>query len=65
MKPEDERSVLITGSSSGIGKCVAEALHQRGINILNVREGMHGSDTGPGWLNRSLPIRAPDQPRVE
>lgn len=38
------------------------ALEQRGIEVLNVREGMFGSQTGPGWLARSLPTRKPGDP---
>ena len=30
----DPRSILITGSSTGIGKCVAEGLHQRGYRVF-------------------------------
>ena len=40
------------------------ALEQRGIPVFNVREGMLGSNIGPGWLARSLPIRKPDAPIV-
>ena len=31
---QDQRSILITGCSSGIGLCVAEGLHQRGYRVF-------------------------------
>ena len=31
---EDRRSILITGCSSGIGKCVALSLHDRGYRVF-------------------------------
>jgi NAD(P)-dependent dehydrogenase (short-subunit alcohol dehydrogenase family) len=34
MKPAASRSVLITGCSSGIGRCVAEGLKQRGYRVF-------------------------------
>lgn len=37
---------------------LAGELEKRGYtNILNVREGMFGSQAGPGWLKRGLPVR--------
>lgn len=38
---------------------LAGELEKRGYtNVLNVREGMFGSDAGPGWLKRDLPTRS-------
>ncbi len=39
---------------------VQRDLQQRGFTrIYNVREGMAGSDAGPGWLKRGLPLASP------
>jgi rhodanese-related sulfurtransferase len=36
-----------------------EALEARGFtNVSNVKEGMSGNATGPGWLKRELPVTA-------
>lgn len=59
------KPVAVICASGGRSTFVSEALSQRGIDVLNVREGMMGSDAGPGWLNRSLPVRAPGMPRTE
>ena len=35
------------------------ALQEAGFSqVFNVKEGMFGSDSGPGWLQRSLPLDA-------
>lgn len=40
---------------------MAQALKEAGFTqILDVPEGMMGSGAGPGWLNRGLPVVAPD-----
>jgi rhodanese-related sulfurtransferase len=39
---------------------VANALKAQGVPVIDVSEGMNGSDAGPGWLQRSLPVRTPD-----
>ena len=39
---------------------VVEALESQGMNgLINVTEGMKGSDKGPGWIARSLPVVKP------
>lgn len=49
--------ICATGGRSGY---VTKALEQRGLSrLLDVPEGMAGSQHGPGWLARSLPVRAP------
>lgn len=55
--------ICATGGRSGY---VATALEQRGMTrIIDVGEGMMGSQQGPGWLSRKLPVRKADQPRLE
>ena len=52
-----------TGGRSGF---VTKALTERGMTgLIDVAEGMHGSDAGPGWLKRSLPVRSPDDLVIE
>ena len=50
-------------ATGGRSTYLTEALAKSGVQILNVREGMFGSKSGPGWLNRKLPTRVPDAPR--
>ena len=39
----------------------ARLLHQRGYTqVTDIREGMFGSRSGPGWLRRGLPTEACD-----
>lgn len=52
-------------ATGGRSSFVAKALKEHGVAIVNVREGMFGSADGPGWLKQSLPVRTPDEPRVE
>lgn len=65
MQAHPDKPVAMICATGGRSSYVAKALEQRGITILNVREGMMGSPDGPGWLKSGLPVRAPDQPRVE
>ena len=59
------KPIAMICATGGRSSYVAKALEQRGITILNVREGMMGSPDGPGWRRKGLPVRAPDQPRTE
>lgn len=39
---------------------LAEQLEARGYsNLINVREGMFGSQSGEGWIKQNLPMRQP------
>ena len=46
------------GRSGGASHALAEAGFTQ---IYDVSEGTHGSGAGPGWLQRGLPTRAPDE----
>ena len=59
------KPVAVICATGGRSTFLATAMAQRGMNVLNVQEGMFGSDVGPGWLKRSLPVRAPDTPPVK
>ena len=59
------KPIAMICATGGRSSYVTQALAKHGITILNVREGMMGSADGPGWRKKGLPVRAPDQPRVE
>lgn len=55
----NRRIALICATGGRSGFVMAE-LQKRGYaNVVNVAEGMHGSQAGPGWLKRGLPTVAP------
>ena len=58
------KTLAVICATGGRSTFLTEALRQRGLSIVNVREGMLGSNDGPGWLKRSLPVRAPDAART-
>ena len=43
----------------------ARALGKRGLHLIDIREGMHGSAAGPGWLRRKMPVRRADEAVTE
>lgn len=59
------RPMALICASGARSTYVVTALEERGFDrILNVREGMFGSQHGPGWLKQELPVRAPGRPRI-
>ena len=55
---KDAKIALIC-ATGGRTTWLSNELEKRGYtNLVNVREGMFGSDAGPGWLAAKLPIRA-------
>lgn len=61
-----DRPMALICATGGRSTYVATALEQRGMTrIVNVREGMLGSQDGPGWVAHNLPVRKADQPRAE
>lgn len=59
------KRIAVICATGGRSTFVAETLGERGIDLVNVAEGMMGSGSGPGWLSRALPVRQPDAPRAE
>lgn len=58
-----DRGLAVICASGGRSGYVASALAQRGMHrIVNVPEGMFGAEGAPGWLARSLPVRAAGTP---
>lgn len=61
-----DRPMALICATGGRSTYVATALEQRGMTrIINVTEGMMGSQQGPGWVARNLPVRKADQPRTK
>ena len=57
-----DRPLALICATGGRSTYVATALEERGLDrLLNVSEGMSGSQHGPGWLARSLPVRRADE----
>ena len=55
---KDAKIALIC-ATGGRTTLLSTELEKRGYtNLFNVREGMFGSDAGPGWIAAKLPIRA-------
>ena len=52
------RPIALICATGGRSAYVVKALGQRGLHLMDIREGMHGSAAGPGWLRRKLPLRA-------
>lgn len=58
-----DRPMAVICATGGRSNYVTTALEQRGLTrLLDVSEGMMGSEAGPGWLKRSLPVRKPGEP---
>ena len=52
------RPIALICATGARSTWLAGELEKRGYaNVLNVREGMFGSQAGPGWLRRGLPVR--------
>lgn len=53
-KPEQIALICATG---GRTQFVTDILKKNGVEgVIDVSEGMHGNDLGPGWLARGLPV---------
>ena len=60
-----DRPLAMICATGGRSTYVTTALEQRGMTgLLNVSEGMSGSQYGPGWLARALPVRRADEARA-
>lgn len=56
------RPVALICATGGRSAFVVSELEKRGYSgLLDVSEGMFGSNAGPGWLARDLPVRSPEQ----
>lgn len=55
---KDKPVALICARGNRSTWMAAELEKQGYTNVINVREGMFGSQFGPGWLKRGLPVRA-------
>ncbi len=57
-KGEKDAQVALICATGARTTWLSAELEKRGYtNILNVREGMMGSESGPGWLRRGLPLK--------
>lgn len=53
-----DASIALICATGARSTWLSAELEKRGYsNILNVREGMMGSQSGPGWIRRNLPVR--------
>ena len=60
-----DRKLGLICATGGRSTYLMTALQQRGFDrLLNVKEGMHGGQAGPGWAARGLPVRRAEDPLV-
>lgn len=60
MTEDPNRPIAMICATGGRSGYVTKALEARGVpGLINVSEGMFGSQAGPGWLARGLPVRQP------
>ena len=59
----DQRVVLITGASSGVGQSTARLLSQRGYTVCGTSRNPTSADSSPGVEMLSLDVRADDSVR--
>ena len=57
----DGRPLALICRTGGRSAWLSGRLEQAGLtDVIDVSEGVYGSDAGPGWLRRGLPVEQPD-----